>query len=193
MLSFSRPFHRALPLALVAALNWTAPASADEVEDALAAALDAWRAGDAETAKLEAEYALAKIAEASAQGLAGFLPEAPAGWTRTLGDAQALAAMFGGGSMATADYEGPGGDMTVMLAADGPMVASMGAVLGNPAAMGAMGKLTRVGRHRAVITSDGEINALIGQRVLVQISGRADAAEKLALLEAIDLDGLAAR
>ncbi|MEO0682004.1 MAG: hypothetical protein AAF192_16495 [Pseudomonadota bacterium] len=180
-------------LGLAAALAVSGPAWADEVEDALAAALEAWRAGDAETAKLEAEYAIAKMAEADAQGLSGFLPDAPEGWSRELQDPQAGAALFGGGLIAVADYRGAEGEMTVTLAADGPMVAGMAAVLGNPAAMGAMGRLVRAGRHRAVVTAEGEINALIAQRVLVRIDGNAPPATKLALFEAMDLDGLAAR
>lgn len=183
----------ALAAALLLALP-PAPALADEVEDALAAALAAWRAGDAGLAKTEAEYALAKIAEADAGGLAAFLPPALPGWTRAKAEAQAAGALLGGALIASADYEGPAGQsLGVMIAADGPMFAAMSAMFSNPAAMSAMGRLTRLGRHRAVVTPDGEINALIGERALVQITGGAQVDVKLAHLEAMDLDGLADR
>jgi hypothetical protein len=191
-----RPTRIARTLVVPLLLATAGRAAADEVTDALEAALAAWQAGDAATAKAEAEWALAKIGEAEAQGLAGFLPPAPEGWTRAESDSQALgAAMFGGGLTASAAYAGPGGAprAEVTLAADGPMIAAMAAVLGNPSAMAAMGEPIRVGRHRAVLTREGELQALVGGRVLVSVSGDAPADAKRALFSAIDLDALAAR
>lgn len=185
-----------LALALAPAVLLAQPAASDEVTEALEAALEAWRGGDVATAKSEAEWALAKIGEAEARGLAGFLPPAPEGWTRRDEDPQSLgASMFGGGLMASAAYMGPGdaGAATVTLAADSPMVAAMAAMFGNPAAMSSMGRTLRAGRHRAVITGDGELQALIGGRTLVTIDGTASEETKQALFSAIDLDALAAR
>lgn len=185
-----------LALALAPAVLFAQPAAADEVTDALEAALEAWSGGDVATAKSETEWALAKIGEAEARGLAEHLPPAPEGWTRRDEDPQSLgAAMFGGGLMATASYSGPGdaGAATVTLAADSPMVAAMGAMFGNSAAMNSLGRTVRAGRHRAVITGDGELQALIGGRTLVTIDGSASEETKQALFSAIDLDALAAR
>ncbi|MEM6440945.1 MAG: hypothetical protein AAF763_14765 [Pseudomonadota bacterium] len=192
------PRAAAAPLLAVAAaaalLLAPSPAAADEVEEALQSALAAWQAGDAALAKSEAEYALAKIAEADAGGLAAFLPPALPGWTRSEAQSQAAGAFAGGALIATADYAGPGGEQVgVMIAADGPIFMAMSAMFSNPAAMASMGTLTRLGPHRAVVSPDGEITAMIGRSALVQITGGAPDEVKLAHLQTMDLDGLAAR
>ena len=52
------------------------PAQADELEDALQMALEAYQAGDINTAKEEIDYAAQLIAQMKAVGLSEFLPEA---------------------------------------------------------------------------------------------------------------------
>jgi hypothetical protein len=56
--------------------------------------------------------------------------------------------------------------------------------------MGAMGTVKRVNRQKLVVTNDGEVQSLINNRIMVQITGSADADTKLAYFEALDMDGL---
>lgn len=179
---------------LVAACLLAPPVAAwaDDVEDSLTAALEAYRAGDFATAKDEAEFAVTLLGQMKAQDLGKFLPEAPEGWTREDGEGQpAGAQMFGGGLVSSASYSNGTDDVTISLAADSPMVTAMSAMFGNAAAMGAMGQVMRVGKHRAIVTPEGEIQSLVDRRVLVSITGSASAEVKQKFFEAIDLDGLA--
>jgi hypothetical protein len=178
--------------ALYAALLLAAPAaSADQIEDALDAALEAYRAGDFAAAKEEADFAATLLGQKKAAGLTDYLPAAFDGWTRTDGDAQAIvAAMFGGGMAASASYGRNGETVEAQILADSPMIATMGAMLGSPAMMANMGEVKRKGRHRYVVTNDGEVMALLGGRVMVQVGGSASTEDKAAYFEAIDLDAL---
>lgn len=174
------------------ALALGGPAHADEVSDALAAALAAYQSGDIATTSQQmvmAEQALGRI---QADKLTAFLPQAPEGWTRT--DSPDFAAAFGmagGGTGAEAQYTNADGSQSVTISyiADSPMVASMGAMLASPQMMAMMGKVVKVG-DQALLSQDGSLSALVGNRVLFQGSG--SEAEMMALVEAIDFAKLAA-
>lgn len=177
--------------AALAAIHLAAPAGADEVEDALEAALDAYRAGDMAVAQEEIDYAGALLSQMKAEGLAGFLPEAMEGWTREDGETQALgAAMFGGGMTAEARYVRDDRSVTIALMADNPMVAAMAGMFENAAALGSIGKVKRINRQKVVITPDGELQALVGRRIMVSIDGDAPIEDKEAYFAAIDAAAL---
>ncbi len=183
--------RRAIPAAIICAAL-ALPAAADEVEDALEAALSAYRAGDVTLAKEELDYAASLIGQMKAEGFSAHLPDPMPGWTRSMAEAQSMgAAMFGGGISAEASYVDAGGaTVTIQMMADNPVVASMAAMFGNAAAMGAMGKMIRAGRQKAVLTADGQIQALVGNRVMVTIAGDAPEAAKIAYFELIDFKAL---
>jgi len=179
-------------IAIAAAVLIAGSAAADEIEDSLEAALEAYRAGDLRLAQEEIDFAATLIAERKAKGLGAFLPPAQPGWTRedVSDTAQGIAA-FGGGVMATARYDGPGGSFEVQIMADNQFVASMGAMLTNPAMMGSLGRVHRVDRQTYLVTQQGEVQALVAGRVMVQISGTAPVEAKRAHFEAIDFKALA--
>ena len=175
----------------VAVAMAAAPAAADEVEAAMEAALEAYRAGDVSAAKQELDYASTLLAQQKAASLSGFLPEPLEGWTREDGDANAMpAGLFGGGLMAGADYTDGNERLNIQLMADNQMVAGMGAMLTNPQMMGQMGKVQRVKRQMVVVTNEGEVQSMINNRILVQITGNAAPETKLAYFERIDIDAL---
>lgn len=180
---------RAFLLATAAALLAPLPAAADDITDALTAAMEAYEAEDVEGALDELAYATQLLTALQAAGLGGFLPEPLEGWTREMSDdaAQALGFM-GGGVAAEASYSGPGGSFTITMMADNPMVAQMGAMLGNRAVMASMGSIERINREN-FLNADGELMALIGNRVLVQASG-GDVAAMIEHLEQIDFGAL---
>jgi len=181
--------RRLLLLCLVVLTMAYAPVMADEIADALRSALEAYEAGDVAGAHEEAEYAVQLLAQQKAAGLVQFLPDALPEWTRTVGETQAHAAMmFGGGLTAQASYTGPDGvQVEIQLLADSPMAA----MFANPAMMGMMGQVRRINRVNFAVSPDGEIQGMVGG-VLVQVSGSASEAEKIAHLEQMDLRGLAA-
>lgn len=148
-----------------------ASALADDITDALNAAIDAYEAGEVQDALAETAYATQLLNELQSQGLASFLPDPLDGWTRTVSDnpAQGLGFM-GGGSAAEGTYTGPDGSFTIMMIADNPMVAAMGGMLSNPTMMATMGRIERIAGE-SFLDSDGELSGLIGNRVLIQASG----------------------
>ena len=180
-------FRIATSIVLAACL--VLPAQADEVEETMAAALEAYRAGDIKAAKEEIDFVSQLLGQLKAEGLKGFLPEPLEGWTREDNETQNVAA-FGGGQMASATYSNGSDQLEIQLMADNQMVTAMAAMFGNAAMMGAMGTVKRINRQKLVLTNDGEIQSLINNRILVQINGSADADTKLAFFEALDMDGL---
>ncbi|WP_097177061.1 hypothetical protein [Phaeovulum vinaykumarii] len=181
-----------MPLSLIAAtlaLPATA-ARADEVTDTLNAARAAYEAGDIAAATEEVAFASQLLQAMKVEGLAAFLPAAPEGWTREIDtEMNAGLAMMGGGAGAAARYDNGTDSFTITLMADNPMVAAMSGMLGG-AMMGAMGKITRIGREKFVQQDGGDLVALVGNRVLVQAEG-ADLEVMRPVLAAIDFPTLA--
>jgi hypothetical protein len=175
--------------AILSAALAAMPVAADEIEETIEAALAAYRSGDIATAKEELDYAAQLVAQLKAEGLAAFLPEPMDGWTREMQDTQS-AAMFGGGLFGGADYRKGNETVSIQIIAESPMVMSMGAILSNPAMMAMQGRVTRIKRERFLIADD-QITGLIGNKVLIQVSGSAPEETKLAYIEAMDLRALA--
>lgn len=169
-------------------------AAADEIEDTLEAALAAYRAGDLKGAKQDLDYVTTLLGQMQAGNLAAFLPAALDGWTRSEGAAADAAglALFGGGASAAASYARGDETVDIQIMADNQMVAAMGAVFSNPALMGQMGKVKRINRETVVVTPAGEVQALIDQRIMVQITGSAPVEAKEAYFAAIDMGALKA-
>ncbi|MEM1272853.1 MAG: hypothetical protein AAGF88_03495 [Pseudomonadota bacterium] len=167
-----------------AALVATAGA-ADEVTDTLSAAMDAYADGDIQYALDELAYATQLLNDMKADGLEGYLPEPQPGWTMAINDeAAANMGFLGGGAMVEAQYSGGGPAFTITMMADNQMVLSMGAMLGNAQLMAAMGPIERVNRQ-SFLNQNGELSALIGNRVLIQAAG-GNLPDMLAHLETMD-------
>ncbi|AHM04056.1 hypothetical protein roselon_01679 [Roseibacterium elongatum DSM 19469] len=181
---------RRLFLALTAtALCAPVSAQADDITDALSAAIAAYENGEIQDALGEIAYATQLLNELQAEGLETFLPAALDGWTRTISDESATALGFmGGGSAAEASYSGAAGSFTVTYVADNPMVGAMAGMLGNASLMAAMGRIERINGEN-FLQADGELSALIGGRVLIQASGSPTEA-MIAHLEQVDFDAL---
>jgi hypothetical protein len=157
----------ALSLA-VSPLPALAESHEDEILATLQSAMTAYEDGDIQYALEELAYAQQLLNGLVAEGLQGYLPAPLDGWTMTIDNeaAQGMAFM-GGGTIARGDYSGPGASFSITLMADNPMVTSMGAMLGNAQMMAAMGPIVRVNRQ-SFLNQDGDLSALIGNRILVQ-------------------------
>lgn len=162
---------------------------ADDVTDALNAALDAYEDGDVSFALEELNFALQILQSMQQNTFQQFLPEAPAGWVREIDkDMNAGLAMMGGGTGASAQYraENGSGSYSVTLVSDNPMVMSMGAMIANAGVMGM--EVKRVGRQRVAI-GENQALALVNNRVLVNIEGN-DPDLLSDAMESIDFEGL---
>lgn len=167
------------------------PAFADEIEETIQAALDAYRDGDVDLAKEELDFASQLLSQEKAAGLAQFLPEPLPGWEREDAETEALgAAMMGGGLSASAVYMRDGDRLEIQFLADNPMVQAMAGMFSNSATMGAMGTVRRINRQKVVVTSDGELQALVNNRIMIQMSGSAPVEDKEAYFAEIDVEGM---
>ncbi len=67
------------------------------------------------------------------------------------------------------------------------MIMQFGPMLANPALAAAMGKLVRVGSLRGIQNQDGDVILLVHNKFLINVTGSADAASKLAYANAVDV------
>ena len=174
-------------------LMLSAPAAADEIEDSIRAALESYQAGDVTAAKSEIDYVNQLLAQKQSASFGTILPAPFDGWTQETKGNEAAAgmAMFGGGISAGADYVRGRDNVEIQLMADSPMIATMMAVFSNPAMAGATGgQLRRVGGQKAILTAEGDLQAIIHNRFMIQVTGSASAADKEAYFEAIDFKAL---
>jgi len=184
------PLIRKLSLVLALTLALAPAARADDIADAIAEAQKAYAAGDLPGAKASLDVAAQLLAQRNAEGLAKFLPAAPAGWTagETETDAS-IAAAFGGGLIAKREYRRGDDTVSVQILTQSPMVAQMAGMFANAQMLGAMGKVFRVGNRTAVATREGTVQMLSGSTFII-IEGSAPEADKKAFLSAIDLAAL---
>ncbi|GAB5448572.1 hypothetical protein [Gymnodinialimonas sp.] len=166
------------------------PAAADDITDALSAAIDAYEEGEIGDALGEIAYATQLLNALQAQGFTAYLPEPMPGWTREISDDIGASLGFvGGGTAAEATYTGPSGRFTITMMADNPMVMSMAAMLGNSALMASMGQIERINREN-FLNDNGDLSGLIGGRILIQAEGGNNLDDMVAHLEQIDFDAL---
>lgn len=180
---------RLTKLALAAVMCLPLAARADEVSDTLQSAIDAYNDGDIAYALEELDFARQKLMALRTEAFQEFLPEAPEGWTRDVDtDMQAGLAMMGGGMGASANYRSADGSQyySISMMADNAMVATMGGMVANAAAMGM--KVERVGRQRVAL-NDGQAMALVNNRILITIDG-GDEALLMQAMEGIDFEAL---
>jgi hypothetical protein len=173
------------------ALSAVHPASADDIGDSITEAQEAYAKGDLAGAKASLDYASQMIAQKNAESLALALPPALEGWQAEEGASQASGvAMFGGGIQADRTYVKGDATVVITVVGDSPMLAQWMPMLANPQMAGALGKMIKVGKQRAIQATDGEITMVVSGRFLVTVSGSASADDKLAYAEAIDVSKL---
>jgi hypothetical protein len=184
-----RPIAATLALAL--ALGPALPAAADEFEEVIESALEAYRDGDVTIAREELDYAIKLLTEMKAAGLVEFLPEPLEGWRREIGDVSGAAAgfaMLGGGTTAEARYVRGGEEFSISIVANSPMVSGIAAMISGMGAVGG-GRVMRIQRQQFTV-QDGEIQGVVGGSVLVQASGSAAVEDMQAHIETMDLRAL---
>ena len=176
-----------------ASLCLCAPAFADEVEDSIKEGLTAYGQGDLTAAKQALDYASQLIAQKNAEGLGALLPAPLSGWTAEDGESNAAGmAMFGGGIQASRRYSRGEEDVNLQIVGDSPMIATWMPILSNPTMAAAMGKVSKIGKHRVLQSKDGQVILVVNNRFLVTLDGSAGMDEKMAYAEALDFDKLEA-
>lgn len=164
-------------------------ALADDVTEVVEDAMQAYGDGDIKAAVSDLKFAIELLNQMASAGLEQYLPEPQDGWTMEIDrESGAGMAMMGGGTFAGGVYINDDGEQfTIQILAGGPLVASMGAMLG----LASQGKLVRIQRQKFSI-GDDEITGMVGDNVMITVEGYdIDGAIMLAYLESMDMKALA--
>jgi len=173
-------------LALVAGL--VGAARADDISEAIDAARKSYQTGDLAGAKQSLDLASQLVGQKNAEGFAALLPEPLAGWKAEQAQTTSVGAVMFGASIASRNYSNAKGDtVEVQITGDSAMVMQFAMLLNNPQVAGAMGKLVRVGSQRAIQTSEGDVNMVIANKFLITVHGSAQASDKVAYAQAVDI------
>lgn len=186
---------RSLLLASVLIIGATTlPLHADEVEDSITEALEAYKNNDKATARQSLSYAAQLIGQQAAEALGKLLPEPLSGWEAADVEAEsATLAMLGGGIQASRSYTRGDDSIEVQVIGDSPILAQFIAIIGNPAMAAAMGsKPSKINGQMALTDTDGKLSMVIANRFLLTIEGSGSSDDKLAYAKAIDFSKLQA-
>jgi hypothetical protein len=145
---------------------------ADIVTDSIAAASEAYAAGDMGAASNALKAAMDDIGRQQGAILAAILPPAPEGFTRTdSADFTAGMAMFGGGSGAEASYSKADATFTISIMADNELVGGMMGMFSDPGMLAMMGTVDTVGDVNIVTATDGSIMSIVAGRYMISAQG----------------------
>lgn len=152
---------------------------ADDVTDALESARKAYDENNYSEAIQQADYASTLIRQKKSDAVAKLLPDAPSGWTAEEVEVQGAGqALLGGIAGAKRNYRREsGGNVTIEIQSDSPLIQSFMPLFSNPALMGGSGsKLENIKGQKLIVTfknadKSGEIKAIVDNRYYVSLNG----------------------
>lgn len=186
-------------LALAGALSaGSLAARADETADGLARALELYNKADLAGALREIAFANSAIAQKLNEAYGSTLPEAPAGWTADEISVETSAVMGLGQSVSRVYSDPNGASVRLSLAADSPLLQTMGMVFSNPMLAAQAGfQRVRINGEEALIQTDKAggttmVMLVIAGRLLLQAEGSDGATEDAvkSLMSAWKIDDL---
>jgi hypothetical protein len=187
ILRINQMLRLATALLLVTLANLPVRA-ADDILDAIEQARKAYQSGDLGGAKQSLDLASQLIGQKNAESFAALLPAPLAGWKAEKAQTSAVGTVGFGASTASRTYTNAKNDtVEVQITGDSALVSQFATLLANPQIAGAMGKIVRVGKERAIQNPDGDINMVIANKYMIVVSGSADAAAKMAYAQAVDV------
>jgi hypothetical protein len=179
---------RMLAVLAVLAVGAGAALAADDIVDAIEQARTAYEAGDLAGAKRSLDHASQLIGRKNAEGFAALLPTALPGWKAGKVQTSAIGGGGLGASSASRTYTGPKGErVEVQITGDSALLGQFASLLDNPLIAGAMGKIVRIGEHRAIQSGGGDVHMVVANKFLVMATGSAAADVKLAYVQAVDV------
>ncbi|WP_439817340.1 hypothetical protein [Zavarzinia sp. CC-PAN008] len=183
---------KATAIALAALACLASPVLADEVEDTIRQALEAYGQNNLSQAKQSLDYASQLIAQQNAAKLSALLPAPLDGWEGADATTEAAGmAMFGGGVQAQRQYTKGEDTITVTIIADSPLMAQMMPMLTNPQMAAMMGKVTKVKGQIGLQEQSGKLTTVIANRFMLTVEGGSSDADRMAFAEAVNFEGLA--
>lgn len=155
---------------------WAPGARADDVMDQINEAITAYQKHDLQTAVTALDAAADLLRQGRADQLKALLPAAPPGWTAKEVETSAVGlAALGGGLSAGRTYTKDGQQVEVQITMNSPVMRGLAAMLASPiAAVGGMKTVVFGGRRLSYMPDENMYMALIGDRVVVKVSGDKD-------------------
>jgi hypothetical protein len=183
-----------LGIVLLLALVAATPSQADDVTDQISAGLKAYQDHDTQKAIAALDTAANLLRQARADALKALLPAVPTGWTADDPEATTIGgAMLGGGTTASRVYHNDKQRVEVQFLGDSPMLQGMAALLGSPlATVGGMKTVVIGGRTMSYSDNDRSYMALVGDKIIVKVSGNGDTPDPTlkSFVAAIDFAGV---
>jgi hypothetical protein len=159
----------------------TSVARADDIGDAIEQGRKAYQAGDLTAAKQSLDLASQLIGQKNAEAFGALMPAALPGWKADDVQTAALGNIGFGASTASRTYTNAKGDnVEVQITGDSALITQFATLLANPQIAGAMGKIVLVGTQRAIQTASGDVNLVVNNKYMIQVTGSAGANDKLA-------------
>lgn len=188
-------------IGLAALLCLGTAARADQVTEQLDAARKAYDAGDLRTAVDTLNFAVAAIREQETARLLKLLPEPLEGWQAdpAKSETAGLASMIAGINLSRRYFRPDGGEVTLSVTADSPLLPMLTMFLSSPFLMQAdpASKPYTYKGQRGVFkhaenSDDYEISLMVGNRILIQGkgSGMTDGSAVQKYVEAMDLESI---
>lgn len=179
-------------------ITFSSTVLADDVLNILDEAVKQYNSGDYSGAASNLDYASQLIRQKKSEVMKELLPEPLPGWVGEEAEAQSLGtAVFGGGINVSRTYNKKNASVTIDIITDAPVMQSLVMMINNPMLAGASGgKLETIKGQRAIVQySDdkkgGEVNIVIGNRILVTVKGqKVDRNDLVAYATAVDYDAL---
>lgn len=177
--------HLTLRLLPACALLALAPLRADDVTDNLAAAKDAYEAGNYSQAITALDTANQFIRQKKAELVAKLLPDAPKGWEAGEPETEAAASsILGGGVTAKRSYSRGDANVTLKIQSDSAVM-QYAVMFSNPMLLAASGAKMETIKGQAVSLAfpsggnSGDIKAVVDGRYYVEIEGSGVSADDL--------------
>jgi hypothetical protein len=167
---------------------------ADDVMDWIDDGIESYKKKDYSEAVTSLEYAAQLIRQMKGEEMTAALPEALSGWKKISSEAAAAgAAMFGGGTSASARYEKGDASCEISITSDNPMLGGLLMMFSNPMMIGASGKkLIKLNGQKGALEysgNSGEITVIVDDKVLVMVAGDEISEDDLrAYAKAVDYD-----
>lgn len=152
------------------------PLSAEDVEEQIATALSAYKAGNYSEAISALDYASQQVRQRKAESLLKFLPEAPTGWEAEEAKDDSMGNSLLGGMVQTRrSYRKDESTVSVQFQSDSALLQSFAMMMNNPMILGASGaKLETIRGQKCAFEfsgRQGSIKTLVDGRYFVEISG----------------------
>lgn len=169
---------------------------ADEVEEEINSALDAYRQGDYSVAISSLDFAAQQIRQIKAGQTEKIFPDPLPGWRAESPESSAMGGAFMGGMITTSRrYTKASSSVQIEMISDSPMIGMMSGMLSNPMFTGAPGtRVIRINGKKGLLQWDndeqrGELSILIDNNAMIKISGEdCEKDDVMAYADAIDYD-----